>query len=122
MKANNGSVRLSTVFAFVLFVAFHTIVVLLFNMSPKIGRLGEPVSTNSTLKRFLSSVNNNVMQKRLTCREFFVTDAADEQLVPSVDSLVLLHISLPLELLSTVRVRTSIAVICVQLLGFKVDH
>ena len=78
MKANNGSVRLSTVFAFVLFVAFHTIVVLLFNMSPKIGRLGEPVSTNSTLKRFLSSVNNNVMQKRLTCREFFVTDAADE--------------------------------------------
>ena len=61
VEANYGGVRLPTVFAFVLLVTFNTIIVLLFNMCPKVGWLGESVSTDSTLKRFFTSVNNNVM-------------------------------------------------------------
>ena len=122
MKSNYRGMRLPTVFAFVLLVAFNAIIVLLFNVCPKVCWLGEPVSTDSTLKRFFSGVNDNVMQEGLASCELLVTDAAHKQLIPRVNSLVLLHISLPLELLSTVGVRTFIAVFCVQLLGFKVDH
>ena len=62
MKSDYRGMRLPTVFAFVLLVTFYAAIVLLFNVCPKVGWLGEPVSTHSTLKRFFSSVNDNMMK------------------------------------------------------------
>ena len=49
-------------------------------------------------------MNHHVGQQSLPCCELLLADGADQQLLPGVDPLVLLHVALPLELLVTTLV------------------
>lgn len=60
-----------------------------------------PIPTHRTAEGLLSRVDHDVMQQGLARGELLVADRADQQLVPSVDPLVLLHVPLPLKLLFT---------------------
>ena len=60
-----------------------------------------PVSAHRTAEWLLARVDHDVVQEGLARGELLVADRADQQLVPGVDPLVLLHVPLPLELLLT---------------------
>ena len=107
---------------FVLFVALHAVVVPLLDVGPQVGRLGEPVTAHRALEGLLSGVDHHVVEERLPGGELLLTDRADQQLLPGVDPLVLLHAPLPLERLITPGVWTPESVRSVQLLGLEVDH
>ena len=103
-------------------VALHAVVVFLLHVGPQVGRLGEPVAAHHALERLLPRVHHHVVQQRLPGGELLLTHAAHQELVPRVNSLVLLHVALPLELLATPGLGAPVAVLRVELLWLEVDH